>query len=64
MGVIETVTFKFYELSAATAAIIKYVIYGCCSSRTTPGIITGVSHWRKNIVAVVTQDRAIDDNMK
>ena len=25
---------------------------------------TGASHWRKNIVAVVTQDREIDDNLK
>ena len=25
---------------------------------------TGASHWRKNIVAVVTQDRVIDDNLK
>ena len=25
---------------------------------------TGVSHWRKNIVAVITQDRVIDDNLK
>ena len=25
---------------------------------------TGASHWRKNIVAVITQDRVIDDNLK
>ena len=25
---------------------------------------TGVSHWRKNIVAVIIQDRVIDDNLK
>ena len=25
---------------------------------------TGVSHWRKNIAAVITQDRVIDDNLK
>ena len=25
---------------------------------------TGASHWRKNIVAVITQDMVIDDNLK
>ena len=25
---------------------------------------TGVKHWRKNIVAVITHDRVIDDNLK
>ena len=25
---------------------------------------TGASHWRKNIVAVITQDRVIDDNLR
>ena len=25
---------------------------------------TGASHWRNNIVAVITQDRVIDDNLK
>ena len=25
---------------------------------------TGTSHWRKNIVAIITQDRVIDDNLK
>ena len=25
---------------------------------------TGASHWMKNIVAVITQDRVIDDNLK
>ena len=25
---------------------------------------TGASHWRKNIVAVITQDRVINDNLK
>ena len=25
---------------------------------------TGASHWRKNIVAVITQDRVIDGNLK
>ena len=40
-------------------------IYGCSSARTTPG----VSYWslitlEENIVAVITQDRVIDDNLK
>ena len=25
---------------------------------------TGASHWRKNIVEVITQDRVVDDNLK
>ena len=25
---------------------------------------TGASHWMKNMVAVITQDRVIDDNFK
>ena len=25
---------------------------------------TGPYHWRKNVVAVITQDRVIDDNLK
>ena len=25
---------------------------------------TGASHWRKNTVAAITQDRVIDDNLK
>ena len=44
---------------------VNYVIYGCSSARTTPG----VSLYRSltlegNIVAVITQDRVIDDNLK
>ena len=44
---------------------INYVIYGCSSARTT----SGVSLYRsltleENIVAVITQDRVIDDNLK
>ena len=43
---------------------VNYVIYGCSSARTTPG----VSLYRSvtldgNIVAVITQDRVIDDNL-
>ena len=44
---------------------VNYVIYGCSSERTT----SGVSLYRsltleENIVAVITQDRVIDDNFK
>ena len=44
---------------------VDYVIYGCSSPRTTPG----VSLYRsltveENIVAVITPDRVIDDNLK
>ena len=45
---------------------VNYVIYGCSSARTT----AGVSLYRscltleENIVAVITQDRVIDDNLK
>ena len=44
---------------------VNYVIYGCSSARTTPG----VSLYRslileENIVAVITQDRVIYDNLK
>ena len=43
---------------------VNYVIYGCSSARTTPGI----SLYRnltleENIVAVITQDRVIDNNL-
>ena len=44
---------------------VNYVIYGCFSARTT----LGVSLYRsltleENIVAVITQDKVIDDNLK
>ena len=44
---------------------VNYVIYGCSSARTTPG----VSLYRRlileeNIAAVITQDRVIDNNLK
>ena len=43
---------------------VNHVIYGYNSLSTTPGTTSGASHWRKNIVAVITQDRLIDDNLK
>ena len=44
---------------------VNYVKYGCSSARTTPG----VSLYRsltpeENIVAVITQDWEIEDNLK
>ena len=44
---------------------VNYVIYGCSSA----GLTSGVSPYRsltleENIVAVITQDRVIDDDLK
>ena len=44
---------------------VNYATYSCSSARTTPG----VSLYRnltleENIIAVITQDRVIDDNLK
>ena len=39
---------------------VDYVINGCSSLGTT----LGASHWRKNIIAVITQDRVIDDGLR
>ena len=42
---------------------VNYVIYGCSSARTTPGVSL---YWsltlEENIVAVITQYRVTDDN--
>ena len=45
---------------------VNYVIYGCSSSRKTPGAITIQEFHteRKNIVVVISRDRVIDDNFK
>ena len=45
---------------------VNYVIYGCSSARTTPGVSL---YWscltlEENIVAVITQDRVIDNSLK
>ena len=45
---------------------VNYVIYGCSSARTTPGVSL---YWsclmlEEDIVAVITQDRVIDGNWK
>ena len=44
---------------------VNYVIYGCCSARTNPGVslYQGLT-LKENIVAVIIQDRVIDDNLK
>ena len=44
---------------------VDYVIYGCSSARTTPGVSLNQSlTLEENIVAAITQDRLIDDNLK
>ena len=41
---------------------VNYVIYGCFSARTTPGVSLYRSlTLEENIIAVITQDRVIDD---
>ena len=44
---------------------VNYVMYGCSSARTTPGVSL---YWsltlEKNIIAVITQDRVIYDKLK
>ena len=44
---------------------VNYVIYGCSLPRTTPGVSLYQSvTLEENNVAVITQDRVIDDNLK
>ena len=44
---------------------VNYVIYGCSSARLTPGVSLYQSlTLEENIVAVITQDKVIDDNLK
>ena len=44
---------------------VNYVKYGCSSARTTPEVSLYRSlTLRKNINAVITQNRMIDDNLK
>ena len=43
---------------------VNYVIYGCSSARLTPGVSPYRSlTMEKNIVALIAQDRVIDDNL-
>ena len=44
---------------------VNYVIYGCSSARTAPGVSLYRSlTMEENIVAVIAQDRMIDDKLK
>ena len=44
---------------------VNYVIYGCSSARTAPGVSLYRSlTLEENIVAVIAQDRMIDDKLK
>ena len=47
--------------------VVNSVTYGCSSARTTPAEVSrskSCLKLEKNIVAVITQDRVIDDNLK
>ena len=44
---------------------INYVIYGCSSARTTPRKPLYQSlTLKENVIAVITQDRVIDENLE
>ena len=47
---------------------VNYVIYGCFSARTTQGVSLYVLYrsltLKENIVAIITQDKVINDNLK
>ena len=45
---------------------VIYVVYDCSSARKTPGVSLYRSclTLEENIVAVITQDRVIDNNLK
>ena len=44
---------------------VNYVIDGCFSARTTPGVSLYRSlTLEENIVAVIIQDKVVDDNLK
>ena len=44
---------------------VNYVVYGCSSVGTTPGVSLNWSFTLDEIIiAVITQDRVIDDNLK
>ena len=44
---------------------VNYVVYGCCSARTFPGVsLYRTLTLEGNIFAVITQDRVIDNNLK
>ena len=44
---------------------VNYLMYGCSSARTTPGVSLYQNlRLEENIVAVVTQDMVIDNSLK
>ena len=44
---------------------VNYVIYGCFFARTIPGVSLYRSlTLEENIIAVITQDKLIDNNLK
>ena len=44
---------------------VNYVIYGCSSAKKAPGVSLYQSlTLEENIVAIITQDRVIDNNLK
>ena len=44
---------------------VNYVIYGCSSAKTTPGVSLYQSlTLEENIAAVITQNRVIGNNLK
>ena len=45
---------------------VNYVIHGCSSARTTPEVSLDRSFLtlEKNIIAVITQNREMDDNLE
>ena len=44
---------------------VNYKIYGCSSARLTPGVLLYRNLTLEgNVVAVITQDRVVDDNLK
>ena len=43
---------------------VNYLIYGCSSARTTPGVSLYQSlTLEENIIAIITQDRVIDNSL-
>ena len=43
---------------------LNYVIHGCSSARTTGVSLQWSFTLEENIIAVITQDRVVDDNLK
>ena len=44
---------------------VNYVVYGCSPARTTPRVSLYLSSTlEENIVAAITQDKVVDDDLK